>query len=257
MIIVSESSAEATRRVRTGRSTPVCSRSSAARNDTPGKQTTRPISVHAEVLARDLRPLNSPRDRPASAHRSQGRRDAASLTRWRKRHPNGPGAPTQRRPGMRDRGRAGRATSHRPCQIHARYTGDPRGTAGSHGDTDRHPPTKPPTCHHRSGTVCTAWRVKDSNLGRHAPTDLQTAAGRPGRRRTLMSPLRTHHHWAVGRGEASRNLEAAVLDGLVRANEISDLCVALPVLQVLSLGRTLTDPHPNGENGGHRVNFSA
>jgi hypothetical protein len=33
-----------------------------------------------------------------------------------------------------------------------------------------------PTSHPRSGTIPTAWRVKDSNLGRHQPTDLQSAA---------------------------------------------------------------------------------
>ena len=27
------------------------------------------------------------------------------------------------------------------------------------------------------GAVCAAWRVKDSNLGRHQPTDLQSASG--------------------------------------------------------------------------------
>jgi hypothetical protein len=51
VIIVSESSAEATRRVRTGRYTPADSRSSAARNETPWYAEARPISVHTEVLA--------------------------------------------------------------------------------------------------------------------------------------------------------------------------------------------------------------
>jgi hypothetical protein len=51
VIIVSESSAEATRRVRAGRSTPVHSRSSAAHNDTSSHSDARRISVHTEVLA--------------------------------------------------------------------------------------------------------------------------------------------------------------------------------------------------------------
>jgi hypothetical protein len=87
VIIVSEPSAEAARRASTGRSIPARSRNSTPHNDTPQHADARPISVHAEVLARDPRPLNSPRDRPTSAHRHQGRRHAASLARWRKRHP--------------------------------------------------------------------------------------------------------------------------------------------------------------------------
>jgi hypothetical protein len=35
-------------------------------------------------------------------------------------------------------------------------------------------------CPSWSGTVCTGWRVKDSNLGRHQPTDLQSFLA-PGR----------------------------------------------------------------------------
>jgi hypothetical protein len=66
-------------------------------------------------------------------------------------------------------------SSHRPCQIRARCSGDRRGPTGSHGDTDRHTPTVVPTSHPRSRTIPTAWRVKDSNLGRHQPTDLQSA----------------------------------------------------------------------------------
>ena len=49
---------------------------------------------------------------------------------------------------------------------------------------------------HRSRTVFAAWRVKDSNLGRHQPTDLQSAPiGRsgnpPGNR--MHRPLVTIH----------------------------------------------------------------
>jgi len=48
MIIVSESSAEATQPVRTGRPIPARSRSSAAHNDTPKHADARPIRVHTE-----------------------------------------------------------------------------------------------------------------------------------------------------------------------------------------------------------------
>jgi hypothetical protein len=51
VIIVSEPSAQVARRVRTERSAPVRSRSSAAHNDTPRYADARPISVHPEVLA--------------------------------------------------------------------------------------------------------------------------------------------------------------------------------------------------------------
>jgi hypothetical protein len=51
VIIVSEPSAEATRRVRTRRYTPTLRRSSTAPNDTPGCADAQPISVHTEVLA--------------------------------------------------------------------------------------------------------------------------------------------------------------------------------------------------------------
>ena len=51
VIIVSEPSAEATRRVRTRRYTLACCRSSAAPNDTPGCADAQPISVHTDVLA--------------------------------------------------------------------------------------------------------------------------------------------------------------------------------------------------------------
>jgi hypothetical protein len=44
-------------------------------------------------------------------------------------------------------------TSHRPCQIHARCSGDQRGTAGSHGDTDRHSPIQPLAGHRRSEAI--------------------------------------------------------------------------------------------------------
>ncbi len=51
MIIVSEPSAEATRRVRTERCAPARSRSSAVHNNTPGYADARPISVHTEECA--------------------------------------------------------------------------------------------------------------------------------------------------------------------------------------------------------------
>jgi hypothetical protein len=50
MIIVSEPSAEATQPVRTERSIPACSRSSAAHNDTPKHADARPIRVHTEEV---------------------------------------------------------------------------------------------------------------------------------------------------------------------------------------------------------------
>jgi hypothetical protein len=51
VIIVSEPSADAGRRDRTGRSIPVRSRSSATHNDTPRHLDALPIRVHTEVLA--------------------------------------------------------------------------------------------------------------------------------------------------------------------------------------------------------------
>ena len=50
LIIVSEPSAEAARRVRTGRYTPARSRSSAAHNDIPRHADSQPISVHTEEV---------------------------------------------------------------------------------------------------------------------------------------------------------------------------------------------------------------
>jgi len=185
MIIVSEPSAKAARRVRVDRSSPACNRRVAARSDTPRQAQARQISVHTEVLT-GIRPLRSPRDRPTPARRHQGHlrcrcRDGASATLDLVE-------PTQRRPGMRERGRTGRAHQPRACQIRARYSGDRRGTAGSHGDTDRRTPATAPTRYHRSAAISAAWRVKDSNLGRHQPTDLQTATARPERSRTLNNP---------------------------------------------------------------------
>jgi hypothetical protein len=48
VIIVSESSAEAVRRVRTGRYPPARNHSSAAHNDTPKQANAQQISVHTE-----------------------------------------------------------------------------------------------------------------------------------------------------------------------------------------------------------------
>jgi hypothetical protein len=59
VIIVSEPSAEVTRRVLTERSVPVRSRSSAAHNDTLRYSDARPISVHTKVLAAALSPQTS------------------------------------------------------------------------------------------------------------------------------------------------------------------------------------------------------
>jgi hypothetical protein len=60
VIIVSESSAEATRRGRTGRYTPARSRSSVAHNDTPRHPDARPISVHTEERTRSHVRTNKP-----------------------------------------------------------------------------------------------------------------------------------------------------------------------------------------------------
>jgi hypothetical protein len=54
----------------------------------------------------------------------------------------------------------------------------------------------PRPCPSWSGTVCTGWRVKDSNLGRHQPTDLQSATVRPRRRQLLKGLL--HCFWVGG-----------------------------------------------------------
>jgi hypothetical protein len=56
VIIVSETSAEVTPRVRTERSAPVRNRSSATHNHTTRHADARPISVHTEVLAGSKRP---------------------------------------------------------------------------------------------------------------------------------------------------------------------------------------------------------
>lgn len=82
MIIISESSAEATQPLRTGRYPPTRRHSSAACNDTARYANIRPISVHTEVLAGPLPPYRS-RDCPtplrvdrlaATASRERSRR---------------------------------------------------------------------------------------------------------------------------------------------------------------------------------------
>jgi hypothetical protein len=60
VIIISESSAQPVRPVRTGRSTPAHSYSSAVHNDTLRLADARPISVHTEVVAGILSPQTSP-----------------------------------------------------------------------------------------------------------------------------------------------------------------------------------------------------
>ncbi len=213
MIIVSEPSAKAARRVRVDRSSPACNRRVAARSDTPRQAQARQISVHTEVLT-GIRPLRSPRDRPTPARRHQGHlrcrcRDGASATLDLVE-------PTQRRPGMRERGRTGRAHQPRACQIRARYSGDRRGTAGSHGDTDRRTPATVPTRYHRSAAISAAWRVKDSNLGRHQPTDLQSTSKPP-----LTS---TNAHEQLGCPDMVRRVDAARLQQV--AVQIGVRCAA-------------------------------
>jgi hypothetical protein len=58
MIIISQPSAEAARRVHTERSSRARSRRRATRSDTPMHANAQPISVH--TTHRDLRPLNVP-----------------------------------------------------------------------------------------------------------------------------------------------------------------------------------------------------
>ena len=60
VIIVSEPSAEAARRIRMGRYTPARSRSSAAHNDPPRYADAWQISVHTEVLIRIYVPSGMP-----------------------------------------------------------------------------------------------------------------------------------------------------------------------------------------------------
>jgi hypothetical protein len=89
------------------------------------------------------------------------------------------GDPTQRRPGMRKH-RWSRSSP--PATARAKSAPDATVTngvqQGAMGDTDRYSPIRPPTVHRSSGAVPAAWRVKDSNLGRHQPTDLQFVAVR-------------------------------------------------------------------------------
>jgi hypothetical protein len=75
MIIISESSAEATRPVRTDRCTPARGRSSAAQNNSPKHTDARSISVQTKVLAGGLRPFTFPGDRSASRHCRDGASD--------------------------------------------------------------------------------------------------------------------------------------------------------------------------------------
>jgi hypothetical protein len=110
--------------------------------------------------------------------------------------------PTQRPAGYEGTGvEQVEPTNHRPCQTRARCSGDRRSTTGSHGDTDRRSPTTALTNHPRSTATYTAWRVKDSNLGRHQPTDLQvdlsgshraTNAGRAHRQHAADRQIQGH-----------------------------------------------------------------
>ena len=103
MITVSEPSAEATQLVRTSQYAPARRRNSVPRADTRRQADARPISVHTEE-----RPTGSPSPQgspgssyvgsPASrAPLAASLRDGASATL-------DPGDPTQRQPGMRERG---------------------------------------------------------------------------------------------------------------------------------------------------------
>jgi hypothetical protein len=102
------------------------------------------------------------------------------------------------------------SSSHRLCQIRARCSSDRRSTTGSHGNTDRQSPTKVPSRHRRLGTISTAWRVKDSNLGRHQPTDLQSVPHE--RRRPRAGPgsgteaATCPRRWATSRSRLARRV---------------------------------------------------
>jgi hypothetical protein len=73
MIIVSESSAEATRPVRADRSTPVRSRSSAVHNDAPRHSEARPISVHKKRSRGHFKPSPSASPGSSTSHRRKSR----------------------------------------------------------------------------------------------------------------------------------------------------------------------------------------
>jgi hypothetical protein len=80
MIIISESSAEATRPARTGSYTPAGGRRSAARNDTHRYTNARRISVHTEVL----KGISVPSGVPGIVlRRLTGIKGAALRRRWR------------------------------------------------------------------------------------------------------------------------------------------------------------------------------
>jgi len=77
--------------------------------------------------------------------RCQGRRDATRLSACKICVTLNLADPMQNPAGREGTGRGQvDPTNHRPCQIRARYSGDPRGATGSHGDTDRHFSTNTP-----------------------------------------------------------------------------------------------------------------
>jgi hypothetical protein len=71
---------------------------------------------------------------------------------------------------MRERGTS---RSSPPATGRAKSVPD---AAGSHGDTDRRTQQTPQPVLAGQGLFLQVWRVKDSNLGRHQPADLQTVS---------------------------------------------------------------------------------
>ena len=178
MIIVSEPPAKAARRVSTGRVTRARNRSPAARRDIPGQPDARPIRVHTNLCSQGV---SVPSDVPGIVLRrlagikgtygvASAMAQAPPLTPWTRR---------RGRPGTRERGESRSSPpTIPPCQIRARCSGDQRSTAGTLIVTARR---KPRPVIASQGPFVGWWRVKDSNLGRHQPTDLQSAPiGRSG-----------------------------------------------------------------------------
>jgi hypothetical protein len=150
-------------------------------------RTERPRSDRLQAVGRQVASGHTGHNENKPAGQSRSASDHRRFCRQARRTPRSTKAPTRSNASSWPAPCA-MASSHRPCQIRARYSSDRRSTAGSHGDTDRHAPTKTSTGHRRPDTVSTAWRVKDSNLGRHQPTDLQSAAVRWGCARLSRDP---------------------------------------------------------------------
>lgn len=102
------------------------------------------------------------RPEPANDDLSHLRRLPGSWGPW-ERSPRPTRAPTKSSASSYPRP-VQRLAAHRPCQIRDRCSGDRRGTAGSHGDTDRHCSTNAPTCHRGQEQFLLVWRVIPSRI---------------------------------------------------------------------------------------------